>query len=147
MLRINPLQSEEVITSIIPGIPRVAPPGIAVIDAHLKKLTLDSGDTIYALSGHVKNNSGKKLNQVHLDGLVFDRSGKILMEKKVIVSSPLAQSKIKALSLEMIEDIEANASRGKTVVKDGDTAPFVVTFQPQEVTGAKFFSTRIHSVK
>ncbi len=147
ILKLNPLHSEETITSIIPGLPRTAPPGLAVIDAHLRKLTLDSGDKIFAISGRVKNNSGKQLRQVHLDGLVFDGSGKVIAQKKVLVSSPLAQSKIKSLSLEMIEDIEANASKGKTTVKDGETAPFVVTFNPQEVSGGKFFTTRIHSVK
>ena len=147
LLKTNPLQSEEMMTSAIPGISRVAPPGLAVIEARLRKITLESGESILALSGRVKNNSGKTIKRITLDGLVFDKQGTLLSEKQVLVSSPLAQSKIRSLSLEMIEDIEANASKGKTAVKDGESAPFVVTFRPQEVTGSRYFSTRINSIK
>ncbi len=146
-LKTNPLESEEMITAAIPGITRVAPPGLAVIEARLRKITLESGESILALSGRVKNNSGKTIKRITLDGLVFDKQGMLLGEKQVLVSSPLAQSKIRSLSLEMIEDIEANASKGKTTVKDGESAPFVVTFRPQEVGGARYFSTRINSIK
>ena len=147
LLKTNPLQSEEMITAAIPGISRIAPPGLAVIEARLRKITLESGESILALSGRVKNNSGKLIKRITLDGLVFDKQGALISEKQVLVSSPLAQSKIRSLSLEMIEDIEANASKGKTTVKDGESAPFVVTFRPQEVVGSRYFSTRINSIK
>ncbi len=147
MLRANPLESEEMITSAIPGIVKVAPPGLAVIEARMKKIVLDSGETIFALSGRVKNNSGKSVHRIQIDGLIFDQRGTLISQRQITAASPLTQSRLKALSLDMIEDIENKGAPNRTVVKDGESVPFVATFRPQELTGSRYFSTRINSVQ
>lgn len=145
--RASPARAHSITRSLIPSLPRFAPPGMALDQLQFKRVALDSGDTVYAVSGRVRNSSGEDLRSVEIETIVFNGRNEPIATKRSPAGSLLSQSKLRSLTLETIEDIQAQASRKTLALKDGEELPFTMVFSRREVKGLRNFSARVYSVR
>lgn len=148
----SPNISERFADSLGSSLPKFAPAGLRVEGIKFNKIILDSGEVVHTIQGKLKNDSVESIDEIIVEGLVFDKSGKLITHSKINAASSLADSRIKSLPLEMIQNLQrAKPSKRSTLVPGADQS-FVVALIDEEkeridLSKAAYFSARIHSVR
>ena len=117
----------------------------------MKRVILDSGESIFVLSGKVKNESSRTYKQMYLEAIAFDQAGKPMSFTKVDAGSTLAKTRIKALTPEMIHNLQSASGAKEWSLKPGAESEFAIAMgevlSGDDFSAARYFSARIHSVK
>jgi predicted Zn finger-like uncharacterized protein len=130
-------------------LPKFAPAGMYIDDIKYNKITLESGEVIFAVSGRVKNDSLQKFRNVLLEGFAFDHEGHILASAKVSAANGLNDSRIKSLNMEMIKNMQSAKAPKKFELGPNSSQDFLIVLNSEgkvDLSKAQFFSARIHSV-
>ena len=133
--------------SLFPSAPQVAPAGLSLKDIKFDKVVLENGDSVHVISGSINNSSNKVFEDIVLEGLVFGADGKILKNIRVNTSSTLAGTRIKSLSLDMIDKIQDGSQASRLELKPGTNSQFAIAFSKGFETTPNFYSARIFSVR
>ncbi len=146
----NPQGASAMAQSFFPGKEMAAPTDLYITDSKIKRINLESGETVSVVSGTIVNRTEESFNEVLVEGLLFDRSGNVLGRKKINAASSLGRSRIQSLSPEMIEDLQNAKPAKRFELKAGQIFEFTMAI-PEEIaiqpTTPSFFSARIYSVK
>jgi predicted Zn finger-like uncharacterized protein len=130
--------------------PRMAPAGLYIKNTRLKKIVLETGDTVQVVSGRIQNDSADTFKEILLEAIAFDALGKPISKLKVQASPALAKTRIKSLTPEMIKNVQQNQS-GNFSLRPGQNLDFSMALGESLGTGelnkAKYFSARVFSVR
>lgn len=143
----NPAAAIEFSSKILPSAPRLAPAGLHIARSRFKKVALESGDVVAVVSGAVMNSTESAYSDVLLEGLMFDDSGRTISSLKVPLGSDLAKARLKSMTLEMIDELQAAKPNRKLELKPGREAEFSVALTGDQIKEAKYFAARIYSVR
>ncbi len=150
-LRSDTTTASGLMRTLFPTAPRVAPTGLYIKNTQLKKITLDSGDSVSLVSGKVVNQANEAFSDVIIEAIAFDALGKPLMKNKVAASNTLARTRIKSLTPEMIKNIQTQDGSAAYTLRAGQSEDFAIALgngeNPSELSKARYFSARIYSVK
>lgn len=109
---------------------QIPPAGVFVEDAILKEVTLDSGEKLFVISGSIRNESSKTLREIAVEGILFSRDGIPVSREVGYAGTPLADSIITSLSMEMIDSLQGADQGAITILEPNKKIPFVVAIKP-----------------
>ena len=147
----NPTSARSVFSSALSIGPTSPPPGVFISDVQFKELSLENNIKLPTISGKVLNKSDRNFKEVVIIGGLFDRKGASLFQEKTNLSSPLHKSRIKSLSVEMIQRLQTEGSDRGFVLKAGGEAPFLLPFtsnlnDTKTLQKAAHFAAKVFSV-
>lgn len=140
----NPGAIQGVFSSTLPAGPAIPPPGLFIADVQFKELSLEGGVEIPALTGKVVNKTSETFKEVVVIGGLFDKTGAPLVEAKSNLSSPLHKSRIKSLSVEMLQKLMTEGSSSAFKLKPGDESQFILPFTGAGTGETKIMKTPAH---
>jgi len=146
-LRSDPTTSVRLYHALIPSAPRVAPTDLRVEKLEFRDVALDSGDTLPVISGTISNRGTDSFHDVLLEAMLFDERGKLLARTRVNAGSTLAKARLRALSLEMVRNLQSATDAPGFTLRPGDSQDVVIGFPESNVADATFFSVRVVSVR
>ena len=124
------------------------PTDLYVKKASLKRVVLDSGETVSVITGKVKNDSPHAIKELFLEAAIFDPKSKLLEKRKAHVASALTKSRVQSLTPQMLEDLQ-NAKPARSFnLKPNQEGDFtIVVPEPQAINSLPptSFVTRIYS--
>jgi predicted Zn finger-like uncharacterized protein len=124
------------------------PTDLYVKKASLKRVVLDSGETVSVITGKVKNDSSLAIKELFLEAAIFDPKSKLLEKRKAHVASALTKSRVQSLTPQMLEDLQ-NAKPARSFnLKPNQEGDFtIVVPEPQAINSLPptSFVTRIYS--
>lgn len=129
------------------GAPISPPPGLMISDSTFKQVALDNGEKVSVISGNLVNHSERTIKEVNIDGIAFNNSGGIISSVQGRASSPLSSTRLKSLSLEMIQMLQTKGGTKKFVLKPDATMPFSIVITEPRAENASSFIARIYSVQ
>ena len=135
-----------VVASLVPAAPQAAPPGLHIRNTTFKTVTLDSGERVSVISGTLVNGSEKRFRDVQIEGVSFGPNGTPLAQARASASSSLSNTRMKSLTVEMIENLQTAASKKRFELRPGEEQEFSVALLDPESANANNFSARIYSV-
>lgn len=139
--------AESVSSLLYPSAPQVAPADLMIRNARFKKVVLDSGETVRIISGELVNGSDRTFRDVLVEGMVFDSNGMLVDSVRAHAASGLAKTRLKSLSPDMIESFQARELVRRFELRPGERHEFMVALLSPESASARFFSTRVYSVR
>jgi predicted Zn finger-like uncharacterized protein len=146
----TPHTAQEIVAALSPYSPQLPPDGLHIESTSFRKMTLDSGDTVYLITGQIRNESQHTYKNVQVEGQIFSTKGMLLGNTRTNAASTLASTRIRSLTTSMIREIQTNRPTPRFQLTPGESHEFVVALLPQQLTpewqNAAFFSARIHSV-
>ena len=138
---------------LFPGAPQIAPTGVQIEQSKVKKVTLDSGESVLVLTGRIANRSGENIKDVVIEGLGFDKGGAELVSARWPLGVSLNKARLKSLSPEMIRNMQASANAKRRELNSGEEQEFSFALLPDgsaEKDGlpeVQFFGSRVYSVR
>jgi hypothetical protein len=150
-LRANPELATEISRKAFPAAPQVAPNELFIKNTKFRKVLLDSGESVYVVSGKVLNDSSTTFREVIVEGILFDANGTPLLRTKASASSALAKGRIRSMTPEIIARTQSAATPQDYRMASGDSQEFTLVMDQenaaQAMSKASYFSARIYSVK
>lgn len=148
MLTLPAVHSSSTVTMLIPEGPRAAPQGLYISRSAFKRVTLDSGETVPVVEGTITNRSSEILRDAQIEALLFGASGEVLARERAGVGASLVRTRIESLSIEMIKELQnRKRSRKLDTLKPGEKRDFALAVLAPESSTARYFGTRIYSVR
>jgi len=92
------------------------------------------GKVFFLISGQALNNAPVPLTQVQVVARLLDRNGTVLQEKPTFCGSSVPIAVLRDLSLQAMEIIPHLKPSDRSVIRPGETSPFVIVFT--DVPGA-----------
>lgn len=139
------------------NLPQVAPARLFIDQLTYRVESLSSGESVPVLSGKITNNTDQTFREIIVEGLAFDSLGRNIARTKTQAASSLAKTRIKSLSLEMIEDIQKRKAPQRFELRPGAEQEFSVALFFGESSANKligspisriyYYSARIYSVR
>lgn len=129
------------------GAPISPPPGLMIADSTFKQVALDNGEKVSVISGNLVNHSERTIKEVNIDGIAFNNTGGIITAVQGRASSPLSSTRLKSLSLEMIQMLQTRGGTKKFVLKPDASIPFSIVLTDPKAENASSFIARIYSVQ
>lgn len=142
----NANQGEELVLSISPNLPQIPPVEVSIEETGFRRAALDSGEVVYLVSGTLINNSDETFKDVQLEGLGFDSRGGLVSRTKIDAGATLAKTRIRSLSLGMIEELQSGKIKSKQELKPGQSQEFTFALLDGKPELASYFSARVYSV-
>lgn len=142
----DPSQADSFLMSISSGEPQVAPAELIVSKAQFRRVALDSGETAYLVSGTITNTTERDLRDIKIEGVAFDTSGAIVARTQVDAAATLVKTRVRALSMQMIRDLQSGQIKNKRDLKIGQSEDFLFALTDGKPESARFFSVRVYSV-
>lgn len=142
----RPIETGKMASTLFPSIEDAAPADLYITKSGLKEVTLDSGDTIHVISGKLVNHTDKTFKDVHVEGLLFDKSGKLIASKKIDAASSLGKSRLQSLTLDMLDNLQETKSAKRFELRAGDEKDFTLAV-PEGEENPAYFSTRVYSAR
>lgn len=139
--------SSEMIAKVLPAGPTAAPSGLFIQNTSLQRLVLDTGEKAQVIAGTVINESNQNFSDITIEGLLFDSLGRELEAIKINISNSLAEARIKALSPEMINELQSTQMKKHFELPAGSKSNFILVLTNDSGNHASFYSIRIHSVR
>jgi len=138
-----------------PGGQQVAPAALHISEARFKRVTLENGENVGIISGSISNNTPEAFKEVTLEGFAFDARGKPVASQRVSAASSLAKTRIKSLTLDMIESLQSGQLSKGFRLDPGEKYEFAMALIPPEnsqattaqMANVRYFGTRIYSVR
>lgn len=132
--------------TLAPSSPAAPPPELFVASASYEEVTLDNGEILPVVSGRIQNRSGETFKDAMIEAILFDKEGKEILTSRSVASSPLIRTRIKALSPEMIKNLQTSGRNRKFALKPGDGSDFVMVLFGEGAEKAASYLVRIYSV-
>lgn len=127
--------------------PRVSPPGLMIEKTEFQKVVLESGDTVYTVSGTIANRTKGLAKEILVEAILFDAHGGVVAREVVSSGSTLARTRIKSLSEEMIRNLQSGSAVSKrSELKPDQTQDFLIAILDSEAARAQYYSARVFSV-
>jgi predicted Zn finger-like uncharacterized protein len=142
----NASQGENLVLSISPNLPQIPPVEVSIEETGFRRAALDSGEVVYLVSGTLINNSEETFKDVQLEGLGFDSRGGLVSRTKIDAGATLAKTRIRSLSISMIEELQSGKIRSKQELKPGQSQEFTFALLDGKPELASYFSARVYSV-
>lgn len=143
----NPATASNIISTIVPSSPRMAPNGLHITETEFSKITLDSGEEVAIISGEIQNKTGSKFGTVQLEAQAFNREGTLIKKSISSSGSALVNTRVKSLSPKMIESLQEAKGPKKLTIAPNMAEKFTVALLGDEINKAAYFSIRIFSVR
>lgn len=124
----------------------IPPAGAGVKNLSYESITLDNGEEVHVLSGSVYNNSDDILNNVVLEGAIFDANGRILQRRKIELGAGLDAMKISSLDSKMIEKLHFSPPQSKISLQPEEGRSFSMAFWEDMRKEAVYFTGRIYTI-
>jgi len=132
--------------TLAPSSPFAPPPELFVASANYEEITLDNGEILPVVSGKIENKSGTVLKDAVIEAVLFDKDGKEIFTSRSVASSPLIRTRIKALSPEMIKNLQSAGRNRRFSLKPGEQNDFVMVLFGEGAEKADSYLVRIYSV-
>lgn len=146
----NPKTVLALVDGLSSGQETAAPPELYITDSAVKKVVLETGESVNVISGKIINDSQQNFAEVLVEGILFDTKGEIVAKKKINAASSLGKSRLQSLSLQMIDDLQNTKPAKRFELKAGQEYDFTMAV-PEELDAkaveAAFFSSRVYSVR
>lgn len=123
------------------------PAGLMITDSSFKLVALDNGEKVSVISGNLVNHTEKTIKEVNIDGIAFNQNGGIISSVQGRASSPLTSTRLKSLSLEMIQMLQSRGGTKKFVLKPDASIPFSIVITDPKAENAASYIARIYSVQ
>lgn len=171
-LHVSPTMARMFSSLFATQIDQVPPAGLLVQTTKFTPVTLDSGDTVYLVSGTIVNNTSETYKDVAVEGFMFDRVGKVIRTSvgrapSAMAGSLTSFSKTNGLSLQemvMLQAARINGKNGKVSKTSGNLLPgaranFAVVLSQlpanhqrqgssdRRLNQANYYSARVYSVR
>lgn len=150
-LRADSRGATQAIQALFPTVPQMPPPELFIRNSRFRKISLDTGESVYIISGRVVNQSKEFFREVLVEGILFDSQGTPLMRTLAPVNSALARSKIRSLTPDMIQKSQRQAGFRDGKFHPSTTQDFAIALNDgqaaTELAQGRYFSARIYSVK
>lgn len=143
----NPIKTQEIIASLSNSAPSIPDSGLHISDVNIRKVTLDDGESVYLISGEIKNNSAKDFSDVQIEGQAFDRAGALVTRVKAQAASNLALTRVKSLSIDMIRNLQGSRESSRTIIPAGKKQEFALAISGDQAIQAAYYSARIYSAR
>jgi hypothetical protein len=140
---------EAVVPSVISGkISRLPPPELRVQELTLGVERTLSKESIAVVRGYVVNSGDKKIGDITIEALGFNRRGDVVVSAKAPLRSALAREKIADLPLATVKKFQTALSASTSTIAASEKVPFTIALiadgtAPGEIA---YFSARIFSV-
>lgn len=151
LITADPKLGESAAATLAPSSPSAPPPDLFVASANYEEITLDNGEILPVVSGKIENKSGEVFRDAVIEAILFDKDGKEVLASRSVASSPLIRTRIKALSPEMIKNLQSAGRNRRFSIKPGEQSDFVMVLfgEGSEKDGsdkADSYLVRIYSV-
>ncbi|MCO6431258.1 MAG: zinc-ribbon domain-containing protein [Deltaproteobacteria bacterium] len=147
----SPTFAHAFINSISASAPKFPPAALHITNLRFKKIILDSGESVYAVVGKVRNNSNQAFKEVTLEGLAFGANGHLIAQSKVSAGATLVDARMKSFPVETLRELQAAPSGKNYELAPGKSQDFLVALldapKGTDPSKAAYFSARIHSVR
>lgn len=152
---IAPSTSISLTESLFPAAPQVAPPGLLIRNLKYRVVTLESGERAAVVTGELVNDSAVKLQDITIEALLFDSSGRQLAGTRASAGSPLARGRLRSLSPELLYQAQHSRPARDFALDQGRRQDFaLVLFNSQGellsqsvLDSASQFSARVFTVQ
>ena len=132
---------------LFPTAPQVPPVGTQLTATRFRRVTLNNGEAVYAVSGTVVNGAGQAVSDVVIEASVFGADGRTLATVQAPGALALARARLKSLSTVTIRELQSAPATRRQEISPGEREDFTIAlpeFNPRE---ARFFAARVHSVR
>jgi len=150
-LQANPELASSLSKKAFPAAPQIAPSELFIKNTKFRKVLLDSGESVYVVSGKILNDSPSNFRDVIIEGILFDANGAPLLRTRASASSALAKGRVRSLTPEIIERSQSAATPSDYRMSAGDGQEFTLVMDesgaPDAVSKARYFSARVYSVR
>ena len=137
----------KLVPTLFPSTRQASPPELIVGDSKIRLFTLDTGDSVALLTGVLINSGSQILQDIEVEGALFNGAGDVLNKQRSFASPTLARSRLESLSPEMISSIQSTKPRKGSTLRGGEKVDFSIALIGPEVKKARFFTTRVYSVR
>ena len=147
-LRVNEAAAGQLADSILPSMPQTAPANLYTKNVELKPIVLNEGQSIYVISGTIKNETDRSFAEILIEASLLSQDGnETLITKQFNAGATLAKTRIKSLSLEMIDELQSGRMARHFQLAPGEELEFAVALHGDEIDQAQFYTLRIYSVQ
>ena len=143
----RPMDAVRIVSSYFPSIESAPPVDVVVSNTSLKRVALESGETMNIISGKIINNSGREFRDVQVEGVLFDRAGNVVARKKISAAASLGRTRIQSLTPEMIENLQTTTPAKRFKLEQGGSHEFTLAVPEEPGKASGFFSASVYSVR
>lgn len=147
VLTSDPGKATGIASHLITEQAQIPPSTLYIRDTKLEQVGLDNGETVHLLTGTIVNDGSQEFAQIKIEGALFDRSGKLLRKLLIPAESSLAKTRIRSLSIESLEAMQAGQLSRKFELPAGGNSPFALAFPVLPDESPMFYTARIYSVR
>lgn len=122
-----------------------APNGLFVSEVKFMNVPLENGETVYTLTGKLVNQSNESLKDAMLQGVLFNKAGEVIEEKRVRASS-MSDVRIRSLTSDKIQEIQQREMPTTHELNSGSEMDFQIVFISRNAEETTHFSTKVFSV-
>lgn len=148
-LSIAMIQSPRQIVSQYPGVFETAlhfpPAELQIQQPALKSLMLDSGESVYVVTGRVINRSTDNFSRIQVQALTFDDQGTPLQSAIAGAGGMFSAARISSFSAEKNAELQKESLTEKMSAESQKAADFRIVL-PQHTPLPEFFSVRVYGV-
>lgn len=128
------------------NLPRLASPGLALVNLQSQIVSLDNGKKVIDISGELVNATLKTYSDVAIVAKLYDAQNQTLQEKIIHLNNAFQKAKIASLNEEQIEKMQNELSNIKIEIKPNKRLPFRLVFTSIK-NEESFFSAKVYNVK
>lgn len=148
-LSIAMIQSPRHIVSQYPGIFETSlhlpPAELQIQQPALSSLMLDSGESVYVVTGRVINRSADNFSRIQVQALTFDDQGTPIQTAIAGAGGMFSAGRISSFSVEKNEELQRESLTEKMSTESQKEADFRIVL-PQHTPLPSFFSVRVYGV-
>lgn len=137
-------------SSLIAGSYNSIPSSLLIEESIVKPIVLESGESIFYITGRISNQGDRAIKDIHVEGILFDATGKVTAKQISQINSPLTKAKIKNLTPQMIKELQQSRFQRVKELKPKESGEFAIALinsGSQPIDDARYFSTRVYSAK
>ena len=127
------------------GLPVVPPPGLVLIDARSRVVSLDNGKKVLEVQGFLLNATLKSYTNAQLEARIFDEQNVVIHQKVTSLNNALISAHLNALSEDAIDKLQDTPSSQEQLIKPNDRLPFRIVFTSL-IGKEAWFSARVFEV-
>lgn len=120
----------------------IAPVGLTVHETAFKSVALESGETVYTISGKVVNSTDRDFREITVEGLTFNSQGQMTSRGTATLGNALNIAKLKALPLEDIMSLQQKKRDTSSVLKPGQSDKFIIALSDRQLLGETSLNLR-----
>ncbi|MCB0321184.1 MAG: hypothetical protein KDD60_09680, partial [Bdellovibrionales bacterium] len=133
---------EGIVSSDLATLP---PRGLHLQELKFNRISLQSGESVYALEAQLINNSVGSVSQVELEGVLFNGDGEVILRKSTPVGRPLTNRR-DIPTRDALLKLAAQQSEIENVIAQKEHRQVAVYFSSAEAREAEFYTMRLVSV-